>query len=284
MLPRVLTIAGSDCSGGAGLQADLKTFTVFGVYGMTAITALTVQNTRGVHDVLPIAPELVTAQIDAIATDIGIDAAKTGMLATAATVAAVARAVRAHGIAPLVVDPVMAAQSGGRLLQDEAAAVLLAELVPLATVVTPNVPEAEALLGMHIASVDDMHAAARAFVAAGARAALVKGGHLAGSEAVDVLYDGRDALELRAPRLATPHTHGTGCITAAAIAAGLARGRELRAAVEDAKRFVTAAIEHALPLGAGRGPANPLAGVVSPQYQPPRHQDTKRTAAPRRSK
>jgi len=261
MLPRVLTIAGSDCSGGAGLQADLKTFTVLGVYGMTAITALTVQNTCGVHEVLPIAPELVAAQIDAVATDIGIDAAKTGMLATGAIVAVVARAVRDHRIAPLVVDPVMTAQSGGRLLQDEAATVLLEQLVPLAVLVTPNVPEAEALLGMHIASIADMRAAARAFVNAGAGAALVKGGHLTGAAAIDVLAAGGEVIELSAPRLPTPHTHGTGCITAAAITAYLARGMPLRAAVEAAKRFVTAAIEHALPLGRGRGPANPLAGI-----------------------
>jgi len=283
MLPRVLTIAGSDCSGGAGLQADLKTFTVFGVYGMTAVTALTVQNTCGVQDVLPIAPQLVAAKIDAVETDIGIDAAKTGMLATAAIVAAVARAVRTHRIAPLVVDPVMAAQSGGRLLQDEAATVLLGELVPLAALVTPNVPEAEALLGMRITSVAEMHSAARAFVAVGAGAALVKGGHLTGSDAIDVFYDGRDALELRAPRLATPHTHGTGCITAAAIAACLARGMSLRAAVEAAKRFVTLAIEHALPLGRGNGPANPLAAGFDQTNPPPRHQDTKRTTPPRRA-
>lgn len=259
MVPRVLTIAGSDCSGGAGLQADLKTFTVFGVYGMSAVTAVTVQNTRGVSAVVPIAPEVVRAQIDAVATDIGIDAAKTGMLATAATTAAVAAAVRAHRIAPLVVDPVMAAQSGGRLLADDARGVLLAELVPLAALITPNVPEAEALLGMRIAVVADLHAAAERLVTRGAAAALVKGGHLAGETAVDVLCDGAGTIELRAPRIATPHTHGTGCMTAAAIAAALARGLDLRAAVAEAKRFISAAIANALPLGSGSGPANPLA-------------------------
>jgi len=282
MLPRVLTIAGSDCSGGAGLQADLKTFTVFGVYGMSAVTALTVQNTRGVHEVLPIAPEFVAAQIEAVANDIGIDAAKTGMLANGAIVAAVAQTVRAHRIAPLVVDPVMAAQSGGRLLREEAATVLREQLVPLAALVTPNIPEAEALLDTRIASVADMQAAARALVDAGAAAALVKGGHLRGSEAVDVLYDGRDMLELRAPRLSTPHTHGTGCITAAAIAACLARGMPLRSAVEEAKRFVTAAIEHGLPLGGGSGPANPLAGFADRGH--PRHADSKPAPPRRRAK
>jgi hydroxymethylpyrimidine/phosphomethylpyrimidine kinase len=259
MLPRVLTIAGSDCCGGAGVQADLKTFTVFRTYGMAAITAVTVQNTTGVAAVAAMAPDIVRAQIDAVATDIGIDAAKTGMLATAEIVAAVAAAVRGHRIAPLVVDPVMAAQSGGRLLADAARTALLRELVPLATVITPNVPEAEALLGRRIATIRDLRDAARRLVDAGAGAALVKGGHLDGADAVDVLYAGGELIALRAPRLVTRHTHGTGCITAAALAACLARGMELRAAAETAKRFVTTAIAHALPLGRGNGPANPLA-------------------------
>jgi hydroxymethylpyrimidine/phosphomethylpyrimidine kinase len=255
----VLTIAGSDSSGGAGIQADLKTFTVLRVYGMSAITALTAQNTRGVTGVVAVAPEFVRAQIDAVVTDMGLDAAKTGMLANAAIVRAVAAAVRAHRIAPLVVDPVMIAQSGARLLEDDARDALLGELVPLATVVTPNVPEAEALLGVRIGSVDDMRAAARRLVEAGASAALVKGGHLEGAEAVDVLYDGAAWHELRAPRLATPHTHGTGCMVAAALAAGLARRQPLLAAAQEAKRFINAALAGALAIGGGHGPANPLA-------------------------
>jgi hydroxymethylpyrimidine/phosphomethylpyrimidine kinase len=259
MLPRVLTIAGSDCSGGAGIQADLKTFTVFRTYGMSAITALTAQNTRGVSDIFPVAPAFVRAQIDAVATDIGVDATKTGMLATAAIIEAVAAAVRVHRLAPLVVDPVMVAQSGARLLADDARAALLRALLPLATVVTPNVPEAEALLGMRITNVADQHVAARRLVELGAGAALVKGGHLAGAEAVDVLDDGRTVEELRAPRVATPHTHGTGCMTAAALAAGLARGLPLRAAAREAKRFIGVAIAGALAIGGGSGPANPLA-------------------------
>jgi len=258
MILRLLTIAGSDSSGGAGIQADLKTFTVFGVYGMTAITALTAQNTLGVSGIFPVAPAFVRAQIDAVAGDVGIDAAKTGMLATRAIIEAVADAVRAHRIAPLVVDPVMVAQSGARLLEDDARAALLAELLPLAAVVTPNVPEAEALLGMRVASLDDMRRAARRLVEAGAAAALVKGGHLEGAEAVDVLYDGTDLHELRAPRLATPHTHGTGCMTAAALAVGLAQGLPLLGAAEQAKRFISAAIAAGLALGGGHGPANPL--------------------------
>lgn len=259
MLPRVLTIAGSDSSGGAGIQADLKTFTVLRVYGMSAITALTAQNTRGVTGIVSVAPGFVRAQIDAVVTDVGVDAAKTGMLATAAIVRAVAEAVRAHRIAPLVVDPVMVAQSGAPLVEADARAALLRELVPLATVVTPNVPEAEALLDMRVASLADMREAARRLVGAGAAAALVKGGHLDGAEAVDVLFDGAVWHELRAPRISTRHTHGTGCMTAAALAAGLARGMPLLAAAQEAKRFITVALEGALALGSGSGPANPLA-------------------------
>jgi len=260
MLPRVLTIAGSDCSGGAGIQADLKAFTVFRAYGMSVLTALTAQNTRGVSGIFPVAPAFVRAQIDAVASDIGVDAAKTGMLASAEIIATVADAVRAHRLAPLVVDPVMIAQGGARLLADDACDVLRRALLPLARVVTPNVPEAEALLGVRIADLDGMRQAARRLVdACGAGAALVKGGHLDGAEAVDILYDGSALHELRAPRRATPHTHGTGCMTAAALTACLARGMSLLAAAHTAKRFITVAIAHALPIGSGHGPANPLA-------------------------
>jgi len=259
MLPRVLTIAGSDCSGGAGIQADLKTFTVFRTYGMSVVTALTAQNTRGVFGVVTVAPAFVRAQIDAVVSDIGVDATKTGMLASADIIAAVAAAVRAHALAPLVVDPVMVAQSGARLLADDACAALRRELLPLATVVTPNIPEAEALLEMRIRSLADQRRAAERLVALGAGAALVKGGHRDSAEAIDVLCDGVELHELRAPRLATPHTHGTGCITAAALAAELARGATLLAAAQTAKRFVTAAIAGGLALGGGDGPADPLA-------------------------
>lgn len=258
MLPRVLTIAGSDCSGGAGVQADLKTFTVFRTYGMSVLTALTAQNTLGVSAVLPVPPAFVRAQLDAVVEDIGVDAAKTGMLASAAIINAVADGVRAHAVAPLVVDPVMVAQSGARLLEDDACAALREALLPLAAVVTPNIPEAEALLGERIAGLADQRRAAERLVALGAGAALVKGGHLDGAEAIDVLHDGHTLHELRAARLATPHTHGTGCITAAALAAELARGRTLLEAAHTAKRFVTAAIAGGLALGGGSGPANPL--------------------------
>jgi hydroxymethylpyrimidine/phosphomethylpyrimidine kinase len=258
MIARALTIAGSDSGGGAGIQADLKTFTVFGVYGMTAVTALTAQNTCGVSGVHAVDAAFVRAQIDAVVSDIGVDAAKTGMLLSAGVIAVVAAAVRAHAIAPLVVDPVMHAQSGAALLESEAATALLTELLPLATLVTPNVPEAAALTGMQITSVADMRAAARSLIARGAAACLVKGGHLGGDEAVDVFDDGRTVIELCTGRLPTPHTHGTGCQLSAAITAQLAQGVPLRDAVEGGKRFITVAIRNALKIGKGAGPANPL--------------------------
>jgi hydroxymethylpyrimidine/phosphomethylpyrimidine kinase len=258
-IPRLLTIAGSDSSGGAGIQADLKTFTVFRTYGMSAVTALTAQNTRGVSGVFPVSPEFVRQQIDAVVEDIGVDAAKTGMLGSRPIVEAVAAAIRAHAIAPLVVDPVMVAQSGASLLEEEALAAVRDTLLPLATLVTPNTPEAAALVGFEVAGVTAMRAAATRWVELGAAAALVKGGHLASEDAVDVLHDGHALHELRAPRLSAENTHGTGCILAAAIAASLGQGLELGAAVERGKRFVTEAIRGGLSLGRGAGPANPLA-------------------------
>jgi hydroxymethylpyrimidine/phosphomethylpyrimidine kinase len=263
MLARALTIAGSDSGGGAGIQADLKTFTVFGVYGMSAVTALTAQNTCGVTGIHAVPAGFVRAQIDAVVSDIGVDAAKTGMLVSAEIISTVANAVREHAITPLVVDPVMLAQSGVALLEPTAGATLQRELLPLATLVTPNVPEAEALTRMTIRSVAEMRQAARALIDLGAAACLVKGGHLSGDDAagdaVDVFDDGRNAIELRVARLPTPHTHGTGCQLSAAITAELARGTPLLAAVERAKRFITVAIRHGLALGKGAGPANPLA-------------------------
>ena len=258
-LPRALTIAGSDSSGGAGIQADLKTFTVMRVYGMTAITALTAQNTCGVTAIHPVPPAFVRAQLDAVMSDIGVDAAKTGMLATAEIIRTVAAAVRELGITPLVVDPVMVAQSGASLLEPAARAAMLHDLVPLATLLTPNVPEAEVLTGLSIGSVADMRRAARLLVEQGAGAVLVKGGHLGGAEAIDVLDDGRTVVELVAPRLPVRHTHGTGCQLSAAITAGLASGHVLRDAVDTAKQFISVAIQAGLDIGHGDGPANPLA-------------------------
>lgn len=263
MIARALTIAGSDSGGGAGIQADLKTFTVFGVFGMSAITALTAQDTRGVCAVHPIPASFVRQQIDAVVSDLGIDAAKTGMLATVETVVAVARAVRDHCIAPLVVDPVLMAHDGTPLLHADAREALLRELVPLAALVTPNLDEAQALTGVTIASVIDMRTAARVLLAYGPGACLVKGGHLAGHDAVDVFDDGREPRVLTAPRLTTKHTHGTGCQLSAAITANLALGLSLWKAVERSKRFISVAIRHSLAIGHGNGPANPLAWLDS---------------------
>ena len=259
MLPRVLTIAGSDPGGGAGVQADLKTFTVFRVFGMSAITALTAQNTCEVRAIHAVPAAFVRQQIDLVVSDIGVDAVKTGMLLSAEIIATVATAIRTHHFGPVVVDPVMIAQSGARLLQEDARHCLVQELLPLADIVTPNVPEAEVLTGMPIRGVADMHAAARRLIDLGCRASLVKGGHLDGELAVDVFADGTECHELACPRVPARHTHGTGCQLSAAIAAGLARGQPLHAAVDTAKRFVTVAIQEGLPLGHGAGPANPLA-------------------------
>jgi hydroxymethylpyrimidine/phosphomethylpyrimidine kinase len=259
MIARALTIAGSDSGGGAGIQADLKTFTVFGVYGMSALTALTAQNTCGVRAIHAVPPDFVREQIDAVVTDIGVDATKTGMLATGEIVVAVARAVRDHRLTPLIVDPVMLAASGAALLAHDARDALRRELLPLATLVTPNLHEAQVLTGIPIGCVDDMRTAARALIRDGrAQAVLIKGGHLEGEPATDVFDDGSTIRELTAARVRTPHTHGTGCQLSAAICAQLARGARLPGAIACAKEFITAALHGALALGHGAGPANPL--------------------------
>jgi hydroxymethylpyrimidine/phosphomethylpyrimidine kinase len=248
-----LTIAGSDSSGGAGIQADLKTFAAHGVFGMSAITAITAQNTLGVTRVDVLDPGMVTAQIDAVASDIGVHATKIGMLANAAIVSAVAAAIRRYALPHVVLDPVMIAKSGAKLLDDDAVRALVAELLPLAGVITPNAPEAEALTGLRITGTADLRRAASRLVEMGARAALVKGGHLEGP-AIDVLWDGRTATELPAERLSTRHTHGTGCTLSSAIAARLALGESLLSAARGAKAYVTRAIAEAPQLGKGHGP------------------------------
>jgi hydroxymethylpyrimidine/phosphomethylpyrimidine kinase len=250
-----LTIAGSDSGGGAGVQADLKTFSALGVFGMSALTAITAQNTLGVTAVFELPPDIVAAQIDAVVTDIGVDAAKTGMIANSEIIRVVAAKVREHGIATLVVDPVMVATSGDRLLHEEAVEALRTQLLPLATVVTPNLPEAGVLIGRDVSSLDEMRDAARAIVGLGARSVIVKGGHLDG-DAVDVFYDGQRFLELPARRIETTSTHGTGCTLASAIAALLAKGEPLEQAITQAKAYVTAAIVHAYPIGHGHGPVH----------------------------
>lgn len=254
--PRVLTIAGSDSGGGAGIQADLKTMTAFGVHGMSAITAVTAQNSLGVSGVWELPVAAMTAQFHAVVDDIGVDAVKTGMLGSAAMTRAVAGLLAAApaGV-PLVVDPVCVSKHGDSLLADEALGVLRDELLPLATVVTPNLDEVRLLTGSLVADEAGMREAARRLHALGPRWVLVKGGHLAG-EAADLLFDGAEERWLRAPRHDNRHTHGTGCTLASAIASGLARGHDMPRAVADAKAYVTGAIEAGFPLGTGLGPVD----------------------------
>lgn len=257
-LPVVLTIAGSDSGGGAGIQADLKTFSAFGTFGTSAVTAITVQNTRGVTGVHPVPIDIVKAQIAAVAEDLAPMAVKSGMLASADLVDAVAGSIRAEGLRNYVLDPVMVATSGDRLLAIEAEAHIRERLLPLADLVTPNLDEASLLLGREIRTVEAMRSAAREMVGLGARAALLKGGHLEGEELVDVLFDGAELHEWRHARIATRNTHGTGCTLSAAVAAGLAHGRSLITAVGDALDYVHRAIVAAPGLGRGHGPLNHL--------------------------
>jgi len=256
-VPVALTIAGSDSGGGAGIQADLKTFAAFGVHGTSAITAITAQNTITVSAIHEVPVRMIRAQIDAVVEDIGVQAAKTGMLASAEIIEAVAAAIRDHGIRNLVVDPVMVAKGGARLLHNDAIAALYRYMLPLAAVVTPNIPEAEVLLGRTLETLDDRRQAARDLVALGPRAAVVKGGHVAATPAIDVYWDGVEMVELTGRRIATKNTHGSGCAFSAAITAGLAKGQGPLEAVRAAKVFITAAIEHSLELGSGHGPVNP---------------------------
>src|SRR5687767_6361956 len=248
-----LTIAGSDSGGGAGIQADLKTFAAFGVYGTSAITAITAQNTRGVTSARAMDPALVVAQIEAVASDLVIAATKIGMLANAAIIEAVADAITRLSLPAVVLDPVMVAKGGDNLLEPSAVTALCEKLIPLAAVVTPNVLEAETLTGLSIASLADQREAAARLIGLGARIVVVKGGHLPG-RSIDVWHDGTRFVELDAERIDTPHTHGTGCTCASAIAACLALGHDPEDAARRAKAYVTGAIRHAPGLGHGHGP------------------------------
>ncbi len=261
-LPVALTIAGSDSGGGAGIQADLKTFAALGVYGTSALTAITAQNTLGVTEIVELPPALVAAQIEAVMSDIGAAAAKTGMLSSAEIIEVVVKAIAHFNIRNLVVDPVMVAKGGARLLRDDAVDALRRRLLPLAAVVTPNLPEAEVLLGRPIRTLDERRQAARDLVALGARAAVVKGGHTDERLSIDHYFDGTDLVELQSPRIVTPNTHGSGCVFSAAIAADLAKGSDSLAAVHIAKEFITGAIERSLEVGRGHGPVNPLFKIV----------------------
>jgi hydroxymethylpyrimidine/phosphomethylpyrimidine kinase len=253
-----LTIAGSDSGAGAGIQADLKTFAAHGVYGVCAITAVTSQNTQAVSAVQVLKPATVLTQIGAVITDFSVSAVKTGMLANATLVETVARAIRSASLGPLVVDPVMVAKSGDRLLDERAVAALKTELLPLAAVVTPNLLEAEVLAGIPVRTVEDQREAAQRIVSMGARAVVVKGGHAASAEIVDVLFDGRSFTEFRTERVPGTSTHGTGCTFSAAIAAQLALGRDLQEAIPLVQAYVAKAIRNAPGLGHGHGPMGHL--------------------------
>jgi hydroxymethylpyrimidine/phosphomethylpyrimidine kinase len=255
-MPTALTIAGSDSGGGAGIQADLKTFAAHGVYGTSAIAAVTAQNTIGVGGVHVLPDDLVTAQIEAVVADLGCDAVKTGMLANSTIVEAVAAAVESLELPNLVVDPVMVAKSGDHLLDDEAVHALRWTLVRLARVVTPNIPEAEVLARMSIGSLADMREAATRIAALKPAAVVIKGGHLAGPEVVDLLLEKGEFTEFIGPRIEGRNTHGTGCTFAAAIAAHLAKGASLTDAVAAAKSYVEGAMRNGIPLGKGHRPLN----------------------------
>ncbi|MGW8957721.1 bifunctional hydroxymethylpyrimidine kinase/phosphomethylpyrimidine kinase [Paenibacillus sp. NPDC055715] len=254
---KALTIAGSDSGGGAGIQADLKTFQELGVYGMSVLTGVTAQNTRGVQAVYPVPVPMVEAQLQSIGTDLPPDAVKTGMLVGAEVIRQVAAQIRQFRWLNVVVDPVMIAKGGASLLHDEAVETLKSYLLPLAKVVTPNFPETEALTGLTLSSREDAKEAARMLADLGTSYVIIKGGHSTEAErSVDLLFDGRDFTELDGPRIHTPHTHGTGCTFSAALAAGLATGRNVTEAAQTAKAFIQAAIEQGLGIGSGHGPTN----------------------------
>jgi hydroxymethylpyrimidine/phosphomethylpyrimidine kinase len=255
MVSIALTIAGSDSSGGAGIQADLATFSAFKVYGASVLTALTAQNTTGVRAIFEVSPQFVAQQLDAVLDDLDVAAAKTGMLARAVIIEELSERLRVRPVPYVVVDPVMVATSGDLLLDPAATAAMRERMLPLATLVTPNLREAEVLTGRAVSTVAEMRDAARALVDLGAGAALVKGGHLAG-EATDVFFDGRRLREFSAARIATRNTHGTGCTLSAAVTAGLAIGHGLETAIANAKSYVTRAIELAPDIGHGHGPVN----------------------------
>ena len=258
-LPVALSIAGSDSGAGAGIQADLKTFAALGVYGVTVITAITAQNTLGVRAVQEVNAEVIRAQLDAVADDFTIAALKTGMLSSAAIIETVVAGIQRHTLRPLVVDPVMIAKSGDRLLAEDAVDALRRRLLPLAAVVTPNIPEAEVLAGRSIRTRDDRLAAARAIMGLGAHAVVIKGGHSEDDPIVDLLVDSQGVHEYRAARIVTTSTHGTGCTLSAAITAQLAKADSLHAAVRRSIQYVHNAIASAPGLGSGHGPLNHLA-------------------------
>jgi hydroxymethylpyrimidine/phosphomethylpyrimidine kinase len=256
-IPRALTIAGSDSGGGAGIQADLKTFTAFKVFGLSVLTSITAQDTQSVHGIYDLPPDFVKLQIDAVVSDIGVDAAKTGMLSNEAIISALTDKIKQYRIKKLVVDPVMRAKSGSALLKSEAEKALIKGLLPLAFVVTPNLLEAEVLSAIKISSIEDMKEAAKRIKSIGCEYVLIKGGHINWlQQATDILYDGKDFYEFTSPRIETKNTHGTGCTYSAAICAGLSKGLNAIEAISEAKDYVTGAIRRSFNLGKGHGPLN----------------------------
>ncbi len=261
-MPTALTIAGSDSGAGAGIQADLKTFSALGVYGVTVITALTAQNTLGVQAIEVIGPEMVRKQLESVLTDIGADAVKIGMLGSSGNIAVAAGMLRHYHAGNIVLDPVLASTSGSILLPGEARNVLIEQLLPVVDLVTPNLTEAGILTGTTVTNPEDMKKAAYTLHQMGSRMVLVKGGHLTG-DPIDVFYDGTNFTLLEAKRIATDNTHGTGCTLSSAIAAYLAKGRDPLSAVRMAKEFISAAIQYSLKIGKGKGPVNQFHGVKS---------------------
>lgn len=254
-MKNVLTIAGSDTCGGAGIQADLKTFSAHSVYGMSVITAVTAQNTQGVFAVQNILPEMIAKQIDVIFEDIQVAALKIGMVSVIKTIQTIADRLKKHQAENIVLDPVMISKSGFPLLQPDAQDALAEYLLPLATIVTPNIPEAEAIIGKEIKTLKDMKEAALRIASLGPKNVLIKGGHME-NYATDVLYDGKNFSEFESPRFQTKNTHGTGCTLSASIASNLAKGMEISKAVEESKKYITTAIEHSFPIGKGVGPTH----------------------------
>lgn len=261
MIKRVLSIAGSDSGGGAGIQADLKTFCAFGVFGMTAITAVTAQNTQGVMAIENLKPEMVYQQIKAVCSDIGVDAAKTGMLSNTDIINEVARSLQEFSIPNLVVDPVMVSKSGNILLQPDAVSTLKEKIFPLAKVITPNLDEASILSGIRATSLREMRRAARILFEMGPKYVLLKGGHLTGKSLIDLLYDGKKGVEFPIERIGTKNTHGTGCTYSAALASLLALGYDMHPAVAIARKYMNLVITYSLSLGKGFGPTNHLAPI-----------------------
>lgn len=254
-MKKVLTIAGSDSSGGAGIQADLKTFSAHGVFGMSVIAAVTAQNTKEVIDVQNISPDIIGKQIDAIFDDIEVDAVKIGMISEIEGIKVVSKRLRKYKPQNVVLDPVMVSKSGYSLMNPNSVETLIKELIPIVSVVTPNIPEAEIIANIKIETISDMEKAAKIIYNMGPKNVLIKGGHLTG-DATDVLYDGENFVYLKNERINTKNTHGTGCTLSSSIASNLALGMNIKEAVENAKKYITTAIEHSLPIGHGSGPTN----------------------------